>query len=59
MFSKQHYEIIAEMLKKHTIYGLAYNKTIIDKEKLIKDLCVFFHNDDERFSEIRFREACE
>ena len=53
--TKKHYIEIAKIIDQNT--GL-YDDTIVVKYGLITDLCNMFHNDNERFSQSRFIEAC-
>lgn len=47
MFSKKHYEVIADIIK-HSY----------TKENLINELVRYFKHDNERFNEAKFREVC-
>lgn len=54
MFTKQHYEAIAEIINHVSDNGYGY----IDPDTLVKELCVYFKNDNPRFDSYRFKKAC-
>jgi len=58
MFSKRHYEAVAEVLKEINYDARAYDGVEM-WEKIRSDLSALFESDNEKFNRTKFEEACE
>jgi len=57
--TKRDYEAIAKIIASNTFTARMFTTNrYIDKESLMDDLCGFMKQDNERFDEKKFREAC-
>ena len=57
--SRKHYRVIASNIKYCTIKCNNNTRSIINKERLIKELCIEFRKDNSAFNSDVFRDACE
>lgn len=56
MFTKQHYEAIANIIDESRRINLDYE--YLDTDKVVERLADFFETDNERFDRDRFYTAC-
>lgn len=59
MFTKQHYEAIAKIIKDTTYINPQKFELYIKKEDFIAQLSKYFHEDNPNFNAFRFQQACE
>ena len=59
MLSRKYYKMIAEVINDNTTDDLSgHNKSLIDKDNLINDLCAEFKTDNHLFNTSKFIDAC-
>ena len=59
MFSKQHFKMIAKIIRESKTRVIGTNYTLIDKEELIKGLVELFSRDNPSFDEVLFRKEID
>lgn len=57
MFSRRHYEAIAEVIR--NVGNQTSENPLTVWERFVDDLADLFHADNERFDRAKFEEACE
>ena len=59
MFTKQHYEAIAKIIRDNTTVVIAIDASIIFRDSLVYELADYFLKDNPNFDREKFIKACK